>query len=87
MTGVPEIVGLVKVLLVKVSVVSRSTTRPEASGKSICLSAVGSTAVNVVSKVSAVVPSNTIEVNSAPAPAVIVGLVIVGAVKVLLVSV
>jgi hypothetical protein len=56
-------------------------------GKVIVLSAVGSTTVSVVSKASAVVPSNTIEVNSAPAPAVIVGLVIIGDVKVLFVRV
>jgi hypothetical protein len=87
MVGLPEIIGLVKVLLVKVSVVSTSTIRPEAFGNSIVLSAVGSITVNVVSCVSAVVPSNTIEVNSAPAPAVIVGLVIIGDVKVLAVRV
>jgi hypothetical protein len=56
-------------------------------GRVIVLSAVGSATVNVVSKASAVAPSNIIEVNSAPAPAVIVGLVIIGDVKVLAVRV
>ena len=57
-TGVVS-VGLVNVLLVKVSVVALPTKVSLASGKSIVLSAVGSTVDNVVSKPSAVAPSNT----------------------------
>jgi hypothetical protein len=60
---------------------------PVVLGKVIVLSCVGSTTVRVVSKLSTVVPSKTIDVNSAPPPAVIVGLVIIGEVKVLFVRV
>lgn len=80
-------VGLVKVLLVNVWTRVSRTTLPVALGRVIVLSAVGSVTVSVVSYASAVAPSNMIEVNSAPAPPVIVGLVIVGDVKVLFVSV
>jgi len=85
--GLPEIVGLVKVLRVNVCAKVSITTLPLVLGKVIVLSAVGSVTVSVVSKASAVAPSNIIEVNSAPAPAVIVGLVIIGDVKVLAVRV
>jgi hypothetical protein len=47
------------VLLVNVSVVSLNTIVPEAFGKLIVLSAVGSTVVKVVSYASALAPSNT----------------------------
>ena len=85
--GLPEIVGLVKVLRVNVCAAVSITTLPLVLGKVIVLSAVGSVTVSVVSKASAVAPSNIIEVNSAPAPAVIVGLVIIGDVKVFAVRV
>jgi hypothetical protein len=85
-TGEPEIVGLVKVLLVKISVVSLSTTVPVALGKVIVRSAVGSTTVRVVSYASAVVPSNTMFATSIPPVEVRVGLLMIGEVKVLFVS-
>ena len=85
-TGLPEMVGLVRVLLVKVSVVSLSTTCPVASGKVIVLSAVGLVTVKVVSKASAVEPSKVI-LESFINPPVMVGLVIVGLVRVLFVRV
>src|SRR5210317_516485 len=58
---IDEIIGLVKVLFVKVSVVSFNTIVPEASGKLIVLSAVGSTTPKTVSLASAVEPSNVNE--------------------------
>jgi len=58
---VPVIVGLVNVLFVSVSVVSFNTIVPEAFGKLIVLSAVGSVTVSVVSYASAVEPSNVKE--------------------------
>lgn len=51
------------------------------------LSAVGSTTVSVVSYASAVVPSNTMFATSIPLVEVSVGLLIIGAVRVLLVRV
>ena len=54
------IVGLVKVLLVNVSVVALPTSVSVALGNVIVLSAVGSVTANVVSKLSAVEPSNII---------------------------
>ena len=56
-TGVVK-VGEVRVLFVNVSVVSVPTSVVVALGKEIVLSAVGSTVVSVVSKLSAVAPSN-----------------------------
>lgn len=53
----------------------------------IVLSAVGSTTVSVVSYASAVVPSNTMFATSIPLVEVSVGLLIIGAVRVLLVRV
>jgi hypothetical protein len=84
-TGEPEIVGLVKVLFVRVCVAESRTTVPVVLGKVIVLSCVGSTTVRVVSWASAVVPSKTM-LASTPAPEIL-GLVIVGLVRVLLVSV
>ena len=55
----PETIGLVKVLFVNVSVVALPTNVSVAFGNDIVLSAVGSTVVRVVSKLSAVAPSNT----------------------------
>jgi len=77
-TGVPDIVGLVNVLFVRVCVASRIVTVPEVLGKVIVLSAVGSTTVRVVSKASSVEPSNVILVATPGVP------VIVGETKVLL---
>jgi hypothetical protein len=85
MTGVPLMTALVKVLLVKVWVAVSITTLPVVFGKVIVLSCVGSTTVKVVSKASAVVPSKTM-LASTPAPEML-GLVITGDVRVLLVSV
>ena len=48
-TGEPEMVGLVKVLLVRVWVAESTITVPVALGRVIVLSAVGSTTVKVVS--------------------------------------
>src|SRR6056300_1747096 len=58
---IDEIIGLVKVLFVKVSVVSFNTIVPEAIGKLIVLSAVGSITPKTVSLASAVEPSNVNE--------------------------
>ena len=80
-TGLPEIVGLVKVLLVKVCTALAITIVPVVLGIVTMLSCVGSTTVRVVSKSSRVVPSKTM-LASTPAPEMF-GLVIVGAVKVL----
>ena len=79
-------VGLVKVLLVRVWVAVSMTTVPVTSGRVIVLSAVGSATVRVVSWASAVAPSNTMLVSTPDVP-VIVGLEIVGLVRVLLVRV
>jgi len=49
MTGLPEMVGLVRVLLVRVWVAVAITTVPVVSGKVIVLSCVGSVTVRVVS--------------------------------------
>ena len=49
MTGLPEMTGLVRVLLVKVCVAVAITTVPVVSGKVIVLSCVGSATVKVVS--------------------------------------
>ena len=84
-TGEPEIIGLVKVLLVRVCAAVAITTVPVVLGIVIVLSCVGSTTVRVVSKASGVAPSKTI-LASTPAPEML-GLVIVGLVRVLLVSV
>ena len=86
MTGLPEIVGLVKVLLVRVWVASAMTTVPVVLGRVIVLSCVGSTTVKVVSWASAVEPSKTMLASAEGVP-VNVGLEIVGAVRVLLVRV
>ena len=56
--AVPEKVGLANVLFDNVSVVSCNTIVPVAFGIVTVLSAVGSTTVNIVSKSSAVAPSN-----------------------------
>ena len=48
-TGEPEMVGLVKVLLVRVCVAESRTTLPVALGRVMVLSAVGSVTVRVVS--------------------------------------
>ena len=61
------------------------TTVPEVLGRVIVLSCVGSTTVSVVSNASGVAPSKTM-LASTPAPEIF-GLVIVGAVSVLLVRV
>src|SRR6056300_38069 len=58
---IDEITGVVKVLLVKVSVVSCKTIVPEAFGKLIVLSAVGSITPRTVSLASAFEPSNVNE--------------------------
>jgi hypothetical protein len=84
-TGEPEIVGLVKVLFVRVCTAVAITTVPVVLGRVIVLSCVGSTTVSVVSKASGVAPSKTM-LASTPAPEIL-GLVIVGAVRVLLVRV
>jgi hypothetical protein len=84
--GEPDITGLVKVLLVRVWVAESRTTLPEVLGIVTVLSCVGSTTVRVVSKASAVVPSNTILASAEGVP-VKVGLEIVGLVRVLLVRV
>jgi hypothetical protein len=84
-TGLPEIVGLVKVLFVSVCTALAITTVPVVLGIVTVLSCVGSTTVSVVSKASGVAPSKTI-LASTPAPEMF-GLVIVGAVRVLFVSV
>ena len=68
-------------MFVKVSVAPTSETVPAASGKVIVLSAVGSVTASVVSKLSAVEPSNTI------VGLLIVGEFIVGLVNVLFVNV
>ena len=60
-----DITGAVSVLLVKVSVVSFSTIVPVAFGRLTVLSAVGSVATTIVSKLSAVVPSKTIPASDA----------------------
>ena len=62
------------------------TTVPVVLGRVIVLSCVGSTTVRVVSWASAVAPSNTMLVSTPDVP-VIVGLEIVGLVRVLLVRV
>ena len=49
MTGLPEMTGLVRVLLVRVWVASAMTTVPVVLGRVIVLSCVGSTTVRVVS--------------------------------------
>ena len=49
MTGEPEIIGLVKVLFVRVCVAVAITTVPVVLGRVIVLSCVGSTTVRVVS--------------------------------------
>ena len=85
MTGEPEIVGLVKVLFVKVCTAVATTIVPVVLGIVSVLSCVGSATVRVVSYASAVAPSKTI-LASTPAPEIL-GLVIVGLVRVLLVSV
>ena len=72
---------LLIVLFVNVSVVALPTSVSLAFGNVIVLSAVGSTTAKVVSKLSAVLPSNTI------VGLLIVGLLIVGLVSVLFVSV
>jgi hypothetical protein len=84
-TGLPEIVGLVKVLFVRVCTAVAITTVPVVLGIVIVLSWVGSTTVSVVSNASGVAPSKTM-LASTPAPEML-GLVIVGAVRVLFVSV
>lgn len=84
-TGLPEIVGLVKVLFVSVCTAVAITTVPVVLGIVTVLSCVGSTTVRVVSKASGVAPSKTI-LASTPAPEIL-GLVIVGDVKVLFVRV
>ena len=86
MTGEPEMVGLVRVLLVKVWVASLMVTVPEVLGRVIVLSAVGSTTVRVVSKSSDVEPSKTMLVPTPGVP-VMVGLEMVGEVRVLLLRV
>ena len=80
--------GLVKVLLVNVSVVALPINVSVAFGKVSVLSTVGSVTVNVVSKLSAVAPSKIIvpavsKVNDVPT----VGVFITGLVKILFVSV
>ncbi len=80
-TGEPEMVGLVKVLLVNVCVRVSRTILPEASGKVIVLSAVGSVTCKKVSFASPVAPSKVIPVSPTCPP------VIIGDVKVLLVRV
>jgi hypothetical protein len=85
-TGLPEIVGLVKVLLVKVCVALAITTVPVVLGIVTVLSCVGSTTVRVVSKSSAVAPSKTTLAATAVVPEKI-GLEIVGEVRVLFVRV
>ena len=85
MTGEPEMVGLVRVLFVRVCTAVAITTVPVVLGIVIVLSCVGSTTVRVVSKASGVAPSKTM-LASTLVPE-IVGLVIVGLVRVLLVSV
>jgi hypothetical protein len=72
-------------LLVKVCTAVAITTVPVVLGIVIVLSWVGSTTVRVVSKASGVAPSKTM-LASTPAPEIL-GLVIVGAVRVLLVRV
>jgi hypothetical protein len=56
-TGLPEMVGLVKVLLVRVCVAVVRITVPEVLGRVIVLSCVGSTTVRIVSLSSTVEPS------------------------------
>jgi hypothetical protein len=85
MTGLPEIVGLVKVLFVSVCTAVAITTVPVVLGKVIVLSCVGSVTVRVVSKSSGVAPSKTM-LASTLVPE-ITGLVMAGLVRVLLVSV
>jgi hypothetical protein len=85
MTGLPEIVGLVKVLFVSVCTAVAITTVPVVLGKVIVLSCVGSVTVRVVSKASGVAPSKTM-LASTLVPE-ITGLVMAGLVRVLLVSV
>ena len=72
-------------MLVKVCTAVAITTVPVVLGIVIVLSWVGSTTVRVVSKASGVAPSKTM-LASTPAPEIL-GLVIVGAVRVLLVRV
>jgi len=86
MTGEPEIVGLVRVLLVKVCVAESRMTVPVALGRVMVRSAVGSTTVSVVSKSSEVEPSKTMLAPAEGVP-VNVGLEMVGEVMVLLVRV
>ena len=57
--SISAITGVVKVLFVSVSVVSCPTKVVVAFGNDTVLSAVGSTVVKVVSKLSAVAPSKT----------------------------
>jgi len=78
-------VGLVKVLFVRVCTAVAITTVPVVLGKVIVLSCVGSVTVRVVSKASGVAPSKTM-LASTLVPE-ITGLVIEGLVRVLLVSV
>jgi hypothetical protein len=78
-------IGLVRVLFVRVCVAVAITTVPVVLGIVIVLSCVGSTTVSVVSKASGVAPSKTM-LASTPAPEIL-GLVIVGLVRVLLVRV
>ena len=84
-------VGVVRVLFVSVSVAVVKETVPVKLGNVIVLSAVGSVTTNVVSCASAVAPSKTIlasvNVNVVAVKFVIVGVLIVGLVKVLLVNV
>lgn len=79
-------VGLVKVLLVRVWVAVAITTVPVTSGRVIVLSAVGSTTVRIVSWASAVAPSKDMLAAASGVP-VRVGSEIVGLVRVLLVRV
>jgi hypothetical protein len=72
-------------LFVRVCTAVAITTVPVVLGIVIVLSCVGSTTVSVVSKASGVAPSKTM-LASTPAPEIL-GLVIVGAVRVLLVRV
>jgi hypothetical protein len=86
MLGLPEMIGLVKVLLVRVCVASLIVTVPDTLGRVIVLSAVGSSTVKVVSKSSTTAPSKTMLAPARGVP-VKVGLEIVGEVRVLLVRV
>jgi hypothetical protein len=86
MTGLPEMVGLVRVLLVRVWVASTMTTVPVVLGRVIVLSWVGSTTVRIVSWASAVAPSKDMLAAASGVP-VKVGLEIVGLVRVLAVRV